>query len=341
MIVAMIRTSTGWPTSANTSHRQQRRVAPPRAETGTCRCPAAGRRPARHFAQLPAAREPPDHVHEVAAGPLPAHVAHDDQVRRHQHRRRRRSPPPAAQLPAPARHRPTPIGHGDAHVEHVVHEGVEPGAELRLLKAHPRQLAVAAVEDRLQLLEQEAGDHRSVAAGGDQRAADEPQRRGEQRDLVGRDRRCATRTWRVKRTEIGLLRRRATKPRSGRKSAANTASSAPRRLASSVTRMPASPRATRTTSAPTRLAPMPPPPTRPPRRSPRSGPRRCRAAVRQRDRAVARDDDARLRRLRQLLDAAFDDGQAGDLHRGAGLLRAGRRDDDVRQRRLGRCRQTW
>ena len=62
----------------------------------------------------------------------------------------------------------------------------------------------------------------------------------------------------MKRTEIGLFKRRATKPRSGRNSAANTASSAARRPGSSVTRVPASPRATRTTSPPTTVAPSPP-----------------------------------------------------------------------------------
>ena len=67
----------------------------------------------------------------------------------------------------------------------------------------------------------------------------------------------STRIRRVKRTDSGLFSRRATKPRSDRYSAANTASSTARRPASSVTRVPESPRPTRTTSPPTSETPRP------------------------------------------------------------------------------------
>ena len=131
----------------------------------------------------------------------------------------------------------------------------------------------------------------------------------------------ATRTRRVKRTEIGLFRRRATKPRSGRNSAANTASSAARRPGSSVTRRPASPRATWTTSPPTTRAPSPL--ATPAAAAPSATV--CTSALAGSDAGSATVPslatiDARVRQLRELLDRALDDCQARDAHRGAGLL---------------------
>jgi gamma-glutamyl:cysteine ligase YbdK (ATP-grasp superfamily) len=70
-------------------------------------------------------------------------------------------PTAAAQARRRLRATPIPIEMVIEHVQDVVHEGVQPGAQLRLLHAHARQLAVAAVQDRLELL---AGEAATIAA---------------------------------------------------------------------------------------------------------------------------------------------------------------------------------
>ena len=152
----------------------------------------------------------------------------------------------------------------------------------------------------------------------------------------------------MKRTEIGLLSRRATKPRSGRNSAANTASSAARRPGSSVTRVPASPRATRTTSPPTSGAPRPPRDRRPRRRRRRrSGPRRSRAAAPAARRVPSLATTTRFSGdCASCLSARSTTVRPAIAHRRARLLGARRRDDHdvgggimrVRRRRWSRWR---